>query len=466
MRRLTEFFAEKNALYVLYGLAVIAHLAVFYALLYLYGPCSFFLSSDCSVNGNDTQHYVTIAYNLTHGHGYSRFPDAPYEADALRTPLLPLYFAPFTYFGGYSLIWLAILLLNLVLALAAPLAYKLARYYLSHSYALLVGVGMALEPLYLYRSQIAEPDALLVLLMLVSLFFVVRSWYRGYTHDLYRAAVFLGLAILAKPSALYLSLLILTFVLMHLLVFEKNTYKEKIKVFALCFGIVMVVAAPWIMRNTYVFGTTAVSSIQGYNLYEYYTNDIPLPNEQIPEYITNGSREPSRYLPYQRYFTELSIERIKAHPVEYTRTHIVGSLRNLFVSDISQIIYYHHERLLPVAYNPESKINLHELLLSGDFSGMLREFFSSHVFPKVTWFGFMGLLYIFAAIGWVFAFTRNRVAFLSYTLFALLYGYLIVSCGPFVDAKYRLPGLVLVFIAAMYGLEQLARLLFLRSKQK
>lgn len=450
---LLKFFSEEKSPYSLFAITLLSHVAVFYALLYLYGPCSFFLSNDCRVNGNDTQHYVILAENLSHGHGYSRFVDPPYEPDALRTPILSLYFAPFTYLADYQLIWLAILLLNIVLSLAPVLLYKLSRFFLPHAYALVAAFFLVFEPLYLYRSQIAEPDALLVLLLLASIYFVVRSWHRDTAPDIYRAALLLGLAILSKPSALYLTILIFIFEAAFLLLQKRDTQRQ-LKHLGLALVITCVVVTPWMVRNVIVFGVPAVSSIQGYNLYQYYTAQYALPDEHIPPDMELGSREPSRYLPYQGYFTGVALARIEAHKGAYLTAHLVGSLRNLFVSDISQIFYYGHGALLPFPYNPESKASLHQLLLDGNIGGAIRSLFNVQVLPKIIWILCLLIVYLLALLGWIFAWRRDRATFLAFTMFFCLFGYLIVASGPFVDAKYRLPAILLIVLVALYGLER------------
>jgi 4-amino-4-deoxy-L-arabinose transferase-like glycosyltransferase len=448
---MASFLSEDRAPYVLFVLAVLAHVVVFYALLYFYGPCSFFLSNDCTVNNNDTQHYVTIAENLSHGNGYSRFPNPPYEADALRTPLLPLYFAPFTFFGGYRAIWLAVLLLNIILSLAPLVLYKLARFFLPHAHALITALMLVFEPLYLYRSQIAEPDAVFVLLLISAMYFLVRSWKENKNIDLFSSALILGLAILAKPSAEYLAMIIFFFEAIFLAVIAKDGVSVRLKKMAAMVAIVFVVVSPWLIRNKIVFGVTALSSIQGYNLYTYYTVHEKLPYEEIPSSIIEGSREPSRYLPYQSFFTHIALARIKAHPIAYAKEQLVGSLRNLFVSDISQIYYYGHTRLLPFPYNPESKTNIHELLLSGNISGAFKSLFE--VIPKIVWIMILASLYAIAVYGWLTVWWRDRVVFITFTMFLALFGYLILASGPFVDAKYRLPALPFIFIISLYGLE-------------
>jgi len=447
MASLKEFFSEKKIPYTLFGLALVTHLIVFYTLLYLYGPCSFFLSNDCALSGNDTQHYVIDAYNLTHGHGYSRFVNPPYEPDALRTPLLPLYFATFTFIGGYSLIWLAILLLNIFLSIAPAVLYKLSRLFLPHGYALVAGLMLVLEPLYLYRSQIAEPDALLVLLLLSVLYFLVRSWKEKRSRNLYIAAVLIGVATLAKPTMEYLVAIICIFEAVFLAFVAKEGAYERLKKSAAAVAIVFVIVSPWLIRNKIVFGITALSSIQGYNLYEYYTVHEKLPDEQIPASLESESREPDRFLPLQKYFTGVALARIRAHPFMYLKEQTIGSLRNLFVSDIADMYYYGQTKLLPFAYNPESKTNPYGIV------------------PKILWMGLLALVYALALIGWISAW-RDRIALLTFTLFFLLFGYLVLASGPYVDAKYRLPALPLLFIMALYGLERIRERYALPLRQK
>jgi uncharacterized membrane protein AbrB (regulator of aidB expression) len=74
------------------------------------------------------------------------------------------------------------------------------------------------------------------------------------------------------------------------------------------------------------------------------------------------------------------------------------------------------------------------------------------------------LIYLCAFIGWLSAWKSDRIAFFAFTLFLALFAYFIVSSGPFVDAKYRLPALPLVIITTLYGLDFLASR-FLRKKQ-
>jgi hypothetical protein len=196
-----------------------------------------------------------------------------------------------------------------------------------------------------------------------------------------------------------------------------------------------------------------ISSVSGAALYEFYTNDIALPGEQVPDSMQEGSREPSRYLPYQKYFTGVAIERIRHSPTVFARELTIGAFRNLFVSDIAAIYYNGHTKLLPFSYNPESRVNIHELLSSGDISGAMQA--ATHMAPKILWVAILACLYGLAVVGWLLAFKHDRKTFLIFTMFLCFYGYFILASGLYVEAKYRLPALPLVIVVALYGLDVL-----------
>ncbi|MEK7509228.1 MAG: glycosyltransferase family 39 protein [Patescibacteria group bacterium] len=453
MHLLRSMFGEKRIRFTLFAISLLAHLVVFALLLVHYGPSASFFSVDGSLNGNDAQHYVTIAKNLAEGNGYSRFPDAPFEPDAFRTPLLPLYFVPFVFFGGLPLIWLPILLLNLILAFAAVLMYKLARLFLPHGYAAAAGLAMALDPLFLYRSQLAEPDALFVFLTLGAAYFCALFWGTARPRYILFSSVILGISILLKPTGLYVAIILFACLAAFVFFFRRGEWRMHAR--HLIFGALILLAllAPWLIRNHASFGVWGISSVGGFNLYEFYTVNQRLPGEQVPENIATSSREPSRHLPNQSYFTDVAMERIREAPLSYAKEQAVGTLRNLFVSELPVIYYYGHSALLPFPYNPESTTNLRELLLQGDGASVF--FALAHNIPKVLWFAALLFVYILTFLGWLYAWKKDRVVFLMFTSFILIFGYFVVASGPYVDAKYRMPAMPLIVIVCAYGVYEL-----------
>lgn len=459
--RVRTFFSEGSAPRSIFFASLALHLLFFSLLVFNYGPYSFFLSSDGSLSNNDTQHYVVIAKNLAEGNGYSRFPDAPFEPDALRTPLLPLYFVTFLYLGGLSLVWLAILLLQFLLALTPVVLYKIARQFLSHEYSLIAALALAAEPIFLYRSQIAEPDALLVFFLIIATYCIVSFWERyGNVHASdrywYAACAVLGISILAKPTAQYVTVLFFIAHTAFLFFFHRKIGRADAK--NLIFGalLILLILSPWLFRNHRVFGVWGMSSIATYNLYDYYTGNIKMSGETIPEYIQIGSREPSRYLPYESFFMSTAVARIKARPIEYGKEQAIGSLRNLFVSDLPAIYYYGHTKILPFSYNPESKTNLHELLARGDFAALSKALiFETSL--KLLWVAALCAMYVLCFVALFSAWRKDRLSFFVFLFFGLLFAYFVIVSGPYVDAKYRLPALPLLFTVALYGIEVLIK---------
>ena len=444
-----ESFSERKIPYTLFGLSFFAHLVVFLLLLSIYGPYSFFFSADGVLNGNDAQNYVTIAHNIAEGHGYSRFADAPFEPDAFRTPLLPLYFVPFVYFGGLQLIWLAMLVMNLFLAFAPLVLYKLARMFLLHGYAVVASLALALDPLFLYRTQLAEPDALFVFLLLVALYFCVVFWRTANPRYFFISSLVLGVSILAKPTALYVAAIIFIFQAIFAILFRQAQWQRQIKYLVVGIAIIVATLSPWLIRNHVLFGVWGLSSVGGFNLYEFYTVNEKMSDEQVSAAIEKSSREPSRYLPNQKYFTGVAMNRIRHAPSMYAKEQAVGTFRNLFVSELPVIYYYGHGEILPFPYNPESKINLHELLLRGDFVGAMSTAIRN--VPKIAWSLVLLGLYCLAFLGWIVAWKKDRATFVSFTLFFVLFAYFVVASGPYVDAKYRMPAMPLIVIVALYG---------------
>src|SRR3989344_4669830 len=187
----------------------------------------------------------------------------------------------------------------------------------------------AVEPLFLYRSQIAEPDALLVFLLTCISFFLVRSWTKSSAMDFYIVAALSGISILANASALHITALVFIFHLLFVVFFRRGSWMKEARSAVLAAVIVAAVLSPWLLRNHALFGTWTVSTVAGYNLYQYYTADLPLPDERIPEEIRAASREPSRHPAFQSYFTDVALARIHAQPYAYAQGNAMGDRKSV-----------------------------------------------------------------------------------------------------------------------------------------
>ncbi len=396
------------------------------------GPESFYLGDNgTGLIGHDSQHYVVIAKNLVEGNGYSRFVEAPFEPDALRTPLLPLYFIPFIYFFGFSHVWVGILLLLFILSFTPVVVYKLSRQLVSPRAALVISFLVALQPLLAYRSNIAEPDALMVLLIPLAFYYLVKFLQNiqsspGFQlisqpkRNLYLSALVLGISTLAKPVGVYLAVIIVFFIALYL-VLQKVSWHVIAEQCLVYFGIVVLVISPWLIRNRVVFGVWTVSSIATYNAYAYYTNSLKYPGEPVLEFPV---REAVRNPKYSSSYNQVSFERIKRAPLQYAKLHLTGTVRNLLASDMTAFAFNGHLKLLPVAYSPDTK----------------------NIF-YYSWKIFLALIYL-CILKRVFDLVRVREwgSVIIVGLFLVTYLYFILTPATFVDAKYRLPALPLLLI--------------------
>lgn len=431
----------KRPILILFLLALAARLLVFGSLLFHYGPGSFYLANDGTpLSDNDSQNYVTIAKNLVEGNGFSRFAEAPFEPDSFRTPLLAFYFVPFVYAFGFSKgLVLAMFVLNIILAGTPVAAFYVAKLFIREKYAFWTGVLVALEPLLAYRTNIAEPDALIVLLLLAAVYFFVLYWRNPQAKYLYLTAIFLGVLTLAKPVGLYLPLFFGIFAAGRL---------PPLKALAIFFLIFGSIIFPWAYRNKSGFGTWGISSVAAYNFYNYYTDNLPV---QILIPPTAG-REPARNLGYSKQYLAIARKRIWGAPRSYVKRHLVGTIRNFFASDLPGIYHNGHTRILPFVYNPVTQENFTNLLLAGkykefvegSFSGQNRGFIIRHA-------GFT-LFYLVILISWLRSYNVDRQIFHIFALFLLLTFYFVFAAGTFVDAKYRLPAVPLLLIMFFYFL--------------
>ena len=414
----------------LIAVAFAARLAIFILMLGNFGPGGFYLANRFApLTDNDSQNYVTIAKNLAEGNGYSRFAEGPFEPDSFRTPLLPLYFTPFISAFGFKIgVIAAMLVLIAILSLTAAVAYKFARLFLQERYSFWFALLIALEPLLVYRSNIAEPDGLIVLLLLLAMYFFTRFWKEGQVKYLYGAGLLLGILCLAKPVGIYVICIVGIFAFMTQLLRGREV-TESIRNLAVYFTIAAVVVGPWVYRNHKVFGAWSTSSITMYNFYNYYTDKIRLPTEPLPKNL--AGRDSARDLRNEKYFMKLSLDRIKAQPFAYAKAHVTGTVKNLLASDLPGIYNNGHSRILPFAYNPHGQ--------------------SAHPGPVyILRHLFLAGFYLVIAYHWIKLYPRDKNLFWLFTMFLAISFYFVFVAGNFVDAKYRLPVLPLLILIFLH----------------
>ncbi len=450
---MTKFLKKHKISLIIFSVALFFHLFIFGSLIVNYGPGSFYLDNDGkSLTGNDAQYYILIAKNLVEHQAYSSFIDPPFQPTAYRTPLMPFYFVPFIYLFGFGSIWLGVLILDIILSLTPVIAYLLAKLFLSKRSAVIVGLLVALEPALALCANDVRPDALLVLLLLLTLYYLILFWQKGKRQNLYYSAIFLGLSALAKPIAVYLIVPFIIFILSRL-IFEKIEFKKLVISLGLLVIIFLAIIFPWLLRNYLVFGTWGFASIISHGLYGYYTEDFKLANEPEIQYSPED-RDPTQNFKYQKQKINIALARIKAQPVAYFKSHLLGMIRNLFVSDLPTFYYSGHQKLLPFEYNPINDTNLTKEILGGNYKNVLSFIFKPKNFVYLFRHLFFALFYLVIFLAWLKSFKKDKKIFIIFSLFLLLTFYFIFCSASYIDSRYRQPVLPLLSILFFFGLGQ------------
>jgi 4-amino-4-deoxy-L-arabinose transferase-like glycosyltransferase len=202
----------------------------------------------------DAQHYIDIATQLAHGHGFAA--DYPYvwvHATAFRPPLYPLLLGTaFAITGVHLAVAQAInvVLGSLVVVLIAILATRVGG---TRAGLIAAGLATIFPPLLANDGvPLSEPLGLLVMLAAVWALLAGRPGWAG---------IFAGLLVLTRPSA---QLLV---PLLALVLWRQVGWRR-----ALGFTLTaVIVIAPWVIRNESIFHRPVLVTSNGFNLAAIYS---------------------------------------------------------------------------------------------------------------------------------------------------------------------------------------------------
>lgn len=237
------------------SLALVVHLAIFAFVIHANGG-----STLTAVRGDDG--FFELAENVLAGNGFSWSPSAPYAPNPLRTPGYSYVLA--TLIGIFGIAGAALIQL-LVASTLPPLGMRIAeRIANSRTIGIAAGVILALDPtLALLSFQFYTETFFLVLFffwILISLTYLERKKLTS----LILGAVLLGCAILVKTSAQYVPLLFVPFIVWR---HGRSDWRRGAAHASLYLLIVGAILAPWIVRNTLVFGVPGLSAQTPFVLY-------------------------------------------------------------------------------------------------------------------------------------------------------------------------------------------------------
>ncbi len=212
----------------------------------------------------DGNEYRTLARNLARHAAFSLSAEPPYRPDVLRTPVYPLFLAPF--FGLAANPLIAIVIVQLVLS--ALLVWGLFRLALELGLAprpaLLAALLCSLSLNLSFLAAKLVTETLFTLLLVITVLLANRFRQFRRVRDLAAAGACCGLLVLTRPIALAFPLLLFAYVLFLM----RREYRlwPRALILPACASLVVL---PWVLRNGKATGRYVVSTAGEHNLVLY-----------------------------------------------------------------------------------------------------------------------------------------------------------------------------------------------------
>ena len=416
-----------------------------------------------TIRGDDG--YYEISKSIVEGTGFGS-PNAQGEfvPNPLRPPVWPYMIALLLLvFKNY---W-AVAVFEIIMGSLIPLiGMRIARFIFNDGRIIkTTGVLMAIEPYSVFLSFIFYTETSFTFFFLLSLVYLFKYFKEATTKNIVLFSIFFGLATLIKP----------TIVVVALLIFHARKMLSK-KVFAhagLFIALFFVIIFPWLYRNHSVYGVWGMSAQPAFNLYVYLVptvmaieNKTDFKTEWLVFVRKDGFDESTISLANSKEITQRALVVLKEHPKE------------LIISAATTIVtFFTHDGILHIfGYAGIPVVNSFQkpalgLILSdpGAFASFVRSSFGSPIIvimlARVGWF----ILAILAGVG-VIRSLRGRGWLKTEILFSILVvGYFAATTtinGLGVNARFKIPVQVFIFVFAVYGLLWLSSLILGRLKKQ
>jgi 4-amino-4-deoxy-L-arabinose transferase-like glycosyltransferase len=278
----------------------------------------------------DDRDYIGIA---THLHDSYLAPSGHwFDVGLRRPPVYPLFLrAVFDVFGEH---YAAVVGVQLVFSVATvALVYWLAGLLLTRRLALLAAFLLAIDPASIVFGNQMLTETLFAFLLTLALALTVVAMRRADTMIAAAAGLVIGLAVLTRPVAAYLPLVLAPAIV---LVVGARRRRSLVLTGALVLGFA-VPTGGWIVRNLHATGVGTISTIEGYNMWHYRavgaleeTGEKPwdaraIAEAQLAPHVHAGDNAAQ----ISRAQLRVGLDILAAHPVEAAKSWGRGELRLL-----------------------------------------------------------------------------------------------------------------------------------------
>jgi len=444
---LREFFQKNKFGVIVFALAVFVRLALF--AVNLDANHGNFIET---IRGQDG--YYEISLNLVNGNGFSFDSGPVFTPEPLRPPVWIFVMALIAkVFGSYIPVFIFEIIIG---SLIPVIGMHLAARIIPMRHSRFVGLLLAVEPVSALVSILTISEIPFTFLFLISLTFLFRYLEKETTRNVVWSAVFLGLAILVKPTIQFLPVIIPVALFF---IYRKNLSFTLYKHCAYFILVSVLILVPWFFRNQREFGAIGLSAQPAYNLYT-----VLVPTVLSIESGSNYEKE--------HQAVQSSIDNFRGGEIitlsnsDYYITEALSILSQHKLSllkslGISMLTFFTHDGMLTVLGqagvtmpNILSKPAL--LMLFSSPAELARDVFFYSASPgifillgRVAW-----ILVTLLFIGGVWFYWR-REKFSPFALIAIVlvvYFMLMTTANGFgMNARFRIPVNTFIFAFAIYG---------------
>ena len=434
-------------------------LFLFCFVLHLIVGIFFFLKYGSSILyrfNEDATEYLSMAESVALGEGFRSFG----VVSAIRTPFYPL-FLSLIYLFRLPL-FAIVFFQNILFSFAVVFVYRIGREFFSDLTGKIASVLLVLEPNMFFVVNFGTTET--VFIFLIVLFtYVFAKWYTSDKFDkkyLILSSVFLALATLTRPVALYL-VAVIGFLMIIKWFFRRDKFVVYLKSFIIFVILFLLILSPWLLRQYLVFGKAKLSSIDTWMLYtritpiafadkigvDYFTASEILMS-QLPDKIPNFDTITAEHsFEYGAFMTSEAKQLLSEHWPAVARFYSMSLSCGLFSTGYDYML----EDL--GLERKGGRISFTETLLKGDVRKFLGAFFKLDIFQLALINGALDwlIIYIFGLIAVIYS-LKTKEKFLAMILILILAAYFVFfALGPQCHARYRLPAFPFLLLLGSFG---------------
>jgi 4-amino-4-deoxy-L-arabinose transferase-like glycosyltransferase len=413
-------------------------------------------SSHYPTVAGDSESYFILSQNLLHNHVYSLSPAPPFIPESFRLPGYP-FFLYFFQLLGFPLV----LIIFIQMALGSGsvvLTYLLGKKFLPEKTAYGAALLLSIEPTTVFFSTFTGSETVCIFAMLLGiyLFFRKEAHFKKGLLLSFVGGLFLGFSILTRVIVQFLPpFLLIAYVALYWK--ELKPYAKSIThMAAFCAGILLVLA-PWSLRDHALYGVFDISATPYVNFAQYnlplfyaYSHNVSL-SEAYAIYnapLISSSTTPVASLANKAIFQKQIQDTLRGHLFSYLRFHLIKTLPFFVTDGVRDMNRY--VGLIPI---PPDQTNFSDMLSRGNIAGIVHYFISPS--PNL-WMLLAGSLpWILITALWLFelayVFVKRPPEFWFVCIASGIILYFALLTGPVVEHRYRMPAAPFMLLLAVQG---------------